>query len=117
MMNQPQLQDGGYTEIAVPAKQPRFYKFLFNLIAFVFLLAILTAYLVQHIYVMNVNFKMQAQETKLKELQHENEKLQIKLANHVSLENIDNLAINKLGMQRPQEIEYVIFSKNDLERN
>lgn len=54
---------------------------------------------------------IQQTEAEVTALQYENKKMTIALASYTSLENIDELAVSKLGMIRPVNIEYITVSR------
>jgi len=94
-------------EEEIPQVKP-IHRFIFRTFIVVVLFSFLTAYLTQHIYVMNISYQMQENVKNLRILQKENELLQIKLAKYESMEWIDKVAQQRLGMIRPEKIEYLI---------
>ncbi len=93
-----------------PAKSKTTHFFGLIIIV-VFLFAFLTAYLTQHIHVMGINVELQKIENKMKNLKRENELLEIKLAKDTYIGNIDEIAISRLNMIRPNTIKYLIVKK------
>lgn len=78
---------------------------------YVIIIVLMIVYLFQYIHMMDITARIQQTEAEIAVLQHENKKLAISLASYTSLENIDALAINKLGMIRPVAIEYITVSR------
>ncbi len=77
-----------------------------RLVLFLFIFITLAFYLVQHNHVMTTSIRVQEIEKKLKLLKTENEKLQISIAQNISLENVDKIATNKLKMVQPN-VQYL----------
>lgn len=69
------------------------------------------AYLFQQIPLINTNEQIAQMEMQIRELQAENEKLEIELARYTGLEHIDAQAA-KIGLIRPQNVRFIL--KNDL---
>lgn len=118
-MHQDNVIDGDFqNSFNVDSQQERLFTdasqhhksggFFVWLISIVVLFAILTAYLTQHIHVMNINIKMQKLEKNVTKIKRENELLEISLAKHTRMESIDALATNQLKMIRPERVEYII---------
>ena len=77
---------------------------------FYFLIFVLFLYQLQHLFVMNIDNKTQVLDKEIEQINRENEKLQIELYKNISLENIDNIAVSKLGMIRPEKVEFIVIS-------
>ena len=78
---------------------------------YVIIVILMIAFLLQYIKMMDVTVKVQGVEAQIAQLQHENKQLTITLARYTSLENIDALAVTKLGMQRPDSVEYILVAQ------
>lgn len=85
--------------------------FLRTIILFLTVVVLLTLYLNYHIQVMGIGYKLQTLEKELKKIKNENDLLQISFAKYVSMEHVDNIAVEKLKMQRPQYIEFIKIKK------
>lgn len=75
------------------------------------LVILMLVFLFQYIRMMDITSKIQEVESEIVSVQHENKKLTIALAKYTSLENIDAIAVTKLGMIRPIAIEYITVSQ------
>jgi cell division protein FtsL len=75
------------------------------------LVVLMLVFLFQYIRMMDITARIQEAESEIVSVQHENKKLTIALAKYTSLENIDALAVGKLGMIRPVAIEYITVSQ------
>jgi len=61
-------------------------------------------------YVMNIDHKNQVLEQEIVQINRANDQLQIEWQRNISLENIDNIAVKKLGMIRPEKVEFIVVS-------
>ena len=91
----------------LPIRQNRFFRVL---VATVFLGVISVMYLWHHVYVLNLSFEISTLTKQLAVLNRENEYLQVALARELSLENIDIIAVERLGMVRPRDVRFVEMS-------
>jgi cell division protein FtsL len=83
----------------------------FFLLAGLILAGLYIVYLCKQIPIMNANEQMRQLEGQIRELQQENERLEIELARYTGLEHIDAQAV-RLGMIRPQNVRFIL--KNDI---
>lgn len=77
---------------------------------YLIIVVLMIVFLIQYIRMMDVTAHIQQAEAEIATVQHENKKLTITLARYTSLENIDELAVKKLGMIRPLSVEYITVS-------
>ena len=75
------------------------------------LVGLYALYLFQQIPLLSTNDQIARLEIQIRDLQHENEKLEIELARYTGLEHIDAEAA-KLGLIRPQQVRFIL--QNDL---
>ncbi len=88
-----------------------FWHFLYRAILIVAISGLMLAYLFHHSYTMKINYEKLKVEKELKILRQENDLLEIDATKRTSLSQLDSYATTKLDMVRPQQIEYIIFSK------
>jgi len=68
-------------------------------------------YLMQHNYVMRISYEKDILEQKLSELKRENELLEIEASRKTGLSQIDNYAQQKLSMDKPEQIQFIIVEE------
>ena len=85
-----------------------FWKFIIKIVLIVFLFTLMLVYLIQHNYVMRINYEKQAYKKQLTELRRENELLAIEASKQSSLAQIDAAAVSDLGMVKPKELKFIV---------
>ena len=88
-------------------KKAGLFGMALRFLAVVFTIAVFTAYLTQQIYLMNLNHDIALLERDLETIHQDNEVLRLQYAQTENLANIEKIALNKLGMVRPQQIIYI----------
>lgn len=68
------------------------------------LVALALALTARYAAIAKINFEISRLDKDLAELRAENERLEIQISRLTSLERIEEIAMNKLGMKKPQEI-------------
>lgn len=71
----------------------------------VFLLSI--ALVVQYTYIQNLGYEINQTKTELKKVQDQNEKMKQQIASLGTLQNVEAIAINQMGMHKPQNWEII----------
>ncbi len=85
-----------------------FWKFTIKVILLVGLFTLMLVYLIQHNYVMRINYEKQAYQKQLTELKRDNELLAMEASKQSSLAQIDQAAVERLGMVKPEHIEFIV---------
>ncbi len=76
----------------------------------VLLIAVSIGLIAQYSRVIAVNYQLQQVERELAELQVEKERLAIDVRSMSSLERIQNIAVNELGLQYPEQKQWLRLS-------
>lgn len=88
-----------------------FLRFLYRIVIVVIFFTFMLLYLMQHNYVMRISYEKDILEQKLSELKRENELLEIEASRKTGLSQIDNYAQQKLSMDKPEQIQFIIVEE------
>ena len=86
------------------AKHPALAQHISTLFV-VFLLGM--ALVVQYTYIQNLGYQISQSKNELKTVQDENEKIKKQIAAMGELQNVENIAVNNMGMHKPNEWEII----------
>lgn len=86
------------------AKRPVLAQHISTLFV-VFLLGM--ALVVQYTYIQNLGYQISQSKNELKTVQDENEKIKKQIAAMGELQNVENIAVNNMGMHKPNEWEII----------
>ena len=86
------------------AKHPALEQHISTLFV-VFLLGM--ALVVQYTYIQNLGYQISQSKNELKTVQDENEKIKKQIAAMGELQNVENIAVNNMGMHKPNEWEII----------
>jgi len=83
-----------------------FYSFLLFLVGVVFII-----YINQYVQVSRLNFQVERLEEQRDELKTEKAYLQLEISSLKSLQRIEEIAKNELGMAEPKDINYIVMAE------
>ncbi len=75
----------------------------------VFLLSMMLV--VQYAYIQNLGYEVSQSKTELKKVQEQNEKIKKEIASLGELQNVEAVAINQMGMHKPQNWEIIYLPR------
>ena len=88
-------------------KKPNLIKVSLRFLAVVVIIAFFTAYLTQQIHLMSLSHEIAALEEQLEIIHRDNERFRLAYTQAENLAYVEQIAVHKLGMVRPQQIIYL----------
>lgn len=99
------------------AKENKKFIFVF-IVALILIGSILAVQISQMVTITHLSYKTEELENRLNTLQNKNQDLEIEITKKISLNKIEKIAKNELGMVKAEKIKYIALnSSNKTEKN
>lgn len=105
------VDDGVYVERKSKIRMRKKHKSAFDtIICVAILVALALALTARYAAIAKINFEISQLDKELAELRAENERLEIQISRLSSLKRIEEIATNRLGMKKPQEVRTLAYN-------